>query len=134
MRVVIDPNVLVSAVVAEGVSAQLIDRWFVDRPFEIVICPHLIDELDDVLGRDKFRRWLTVEEARQFIDRLETESDGWPDPVDVPAVTQDPKDDYLVALFRDSDADLLVSGDSDLLAVSADNLPVVTPSGLLDRL
>jgi predicted nucleic acid-binding protein len=27
VRVVVDPNVLVSAVVASGVSAQLIDRW-----------------------------------------------------------------------------------------------------------
>jgi predicted nucleic acid-binding protein len=100
VRVVVDPNVLVSAVVATGVSAELVDRWLTERPFEIVTCPSLIDELRDVLGRDKFRRWVTVAEAQLFIDRLETEAESWADPTAVPPVTSDPKDDYLVALFR----------------------------------
>ena len=39
MKVVIDPNVLISAVVALGVSAELLDRWLTDRPFDVVVCP-----------------------------------------------------------------------------------------------
>lgn len=75
----------------------------------------LIDELRDVLARDEFRRWLTRQDAQRFVDRLDTEADRRPDPTEIPAVTDDPKDDYLVALYRDNSADLLVSGDSDLL-------------------
>lgn len=134
MRAVLDPNVLVSAAVATGVSAQLLDRWFVDRPFELVVCPALIEELRDVLARPKFRRWITANEAATLIDRLEAEAEPWPDPTQVPAVTGDPKDDYLVALYRDSEADLLVSGDSDLLAVDAADVTVITPGELLERL
>jgi len=56
VRVVLDANVLVSAVIAQGVSAELLDRWLTDRPFEVVVCPILIAELREVLARPKFRR------------------------------------------------------------------------------
>lgn len=114
MRVVIDPNVLVSAAVATGVSAELIDRWLTERPFELATCPHLIAELREVLAREKFRRWLPIADADLYIDRVEHESDAWPDPDEIPPVTGDLKDDYLVALYRACDADALVSGDLDL--------------------
>lgn len=134
MRVVIDPNVLVSAAVAAAVSAELLDRWLTDRPFELIVCPTLVDELRDVLGRDRFRRWISAEEANRLVARLENEALRWSDPADVPAVTADPKDDYLVALYRECDADLLVSGDSDLHDLDEDDVTVVTPRGLLERL
>ncbi len=85
MRVVVDPNVLVSAAVAPGVSAQLLDRWLRDRAFELVVCPSLIGELRD-------------------------------------------------GLDRDCGADLLVSGDSDVIDLDADDVTVLTPRALLDRL
>ena len=66
--------------------------------------------------------------------RLEDEALSWSDPTDLPAVTGDPKDDYLVALYRDCNADLLVSGDSDLRDLAEDDVTVVTPRILLDRL
>lgn len=56
------------------------------------------------------------------------------DPDEVPPVTADAKDDYLVALDRGGDADLLVSGDSDLVELDEADVQVLTPRGLLDRL
>jgi uncharacterized protein len=134
VKVVLDPNVLISAVVASGVSADLLDRWLTDRPFDIVICPALIDELRDVLARDRFRRWISLRESGLFVARIEEEAERWADPTDVPGVTGDPKDDYLVALYRDCNADLLVSGDSDLLDLEAEDVDVLTPGALLARL
>jgi hypothetical protein len=37
VRIVCDPNVLVSAAVATGVSAELLDRWFTDRPLRHIL-------------------------------------------------------------------------------------------------
>lgn len=133
MRVILDPNVLVSAMVAPGVSAELLDRWMTDRPFQLVVCPLLIAELRGVLARPKFRRWTTTEAATAFVDLLEREAESWVDPHEVPPATGDPKDDYLVALHRNCQADLLVSGDSDLLGLAADDVTVLTPGALLDR-
>ena len=134
MKVVCDPNVLISAVITSGVSAALFDRWLTDRPFDIVVCPALIGELRAVLARDRFRRWISVRESEIFVGRLEHEAERRADPTEVPAVTSDPKDDYLVALYRDCGADLLVSGDSDLLALDAEDVVVLTPGELLARL
>jgi uncharacterized protein len=134
VRAILDPNVLVSAVVTPGVSADLLDRWLTDRPFQLVVCPTLIAELRGVLARPKFRRWITTEEATAFVDLLEREAEPWVDPVEVPPATGDPKDDYLVALHRSCQADLLVSGDSDLLELAADDVTVLTPGALLERL
>ena len=113
-----DPNVLVSAVIT----------------FQLVVCPILIAELRGVLERPKFRRWIAAEDAAAFVDLLEREAEPWVDPLEVPPVTGDPKDDYLVALHRSCQADLLVSGDSDLLALTADDVAVLTPVDLLARL
>jgi len=134
VRVVLDPNVLVSAVVARGVSADLLDRWLTDLPFQLVVCPTLIAELRGVLARPKFRRWVTAEEATAFVDLLEREAEPWIDPGEITPATGDPKDDYLVALYRSCQADLLVSGDSDLLDLAADDVTVLTPGALHERL
>ncbi len=105
-----------------------------DRPFVLVVCPILIAELRDVLERPKSRRWITAKEAADFVDRLAREAESWIDPAEVPSVTGDPKDDYLVALHRSCQADLLVSGDSDLLELVAPDVVVLTPGELLERL
>lgn len=98
------------------------------------MCPILIGELRGVLQRPKFRRWIEAVEAADFVDRLVREAESWADPTDVPPVTGDLKDDYLVALYRSCQADLLVSGDSDLLELEADDVIVLTPGGFLERL
>jgi len=50
------------------------------------------------------------------------------------STTGDPKDDYLVALYRSCQADLLVSGDYDLLDLAADDVTVHTPGELMEGL
>lgn len=134
MRIVCDPNVLVSAAVATGVSAELLDRWLIDRPFELVVCPLLLGELGEVLMRPKFRRWITAEQVAAFVELLDREAESWDDPAEVPPVTGDAKDDYLVALHRSAKADLLVSGDPDLTELQAADVSVLTPGELLGRL
>lgn len=133
MRVVVDPNVLVAAAITNGVSAQLLDHWLTVRSFELIVCPMLLAELRDVLGRDKFRRWITQTEATLLLERLEQEAETRADPVDIPQSTPDPKDDYLVALHREADADALVTGDTDFAGLTGE-LVVMTPAEILDRL
>lgn len=133
MRVVVDPNVLVAAAITDGVSARLLDHWLTLRSFEIVVCPMLVAELRDVLGRDKFRRWITEQAAALVVGRIEHEAETWRDPVEILESTPDPKDDYLVALYHDADADALITGDADFAGL-ADELVVMTPAELLARL
>lgn len=134
MRVVLDPNVLISAAISSsGPPRQIVTAW-IDGRFELVISPALLDELADVLARPKFRRFISAAVAREFIDGLSDDALTIDDPPPLPGVSPGPDDDYLVALARTADADHLVSGDRHLLDLDAPDPPVLTPRQFLDLL
>lgn len=134
MRVVLDVNVLVAALIAEaGPSRAIITAW-ADERFALITSPALIDELRDVLERPKFRRWVTVQTAQQFIDGLATDAEVIADPPPIAGLTPDPNDDYLVAPARAAQAGYLVSGDRHLLNLGGPSPPVLTPRQFLDLL
>jgi uncharacterized protein len=134
VRVVLDPNVLVSAAITDGVSRRLLDLWRLHRAYELIVCPLLLEELQEVLERERFRPLITIEEVEVLLDLLRYEAIQAPDPTDVPAVTPDPDDDYLVALARAQDADCLVSGDRDLADLPEPEPPIRSPAELLQLL
>lgn len=134
MRVVLDSNVLVSALISTaGSSREIVTAW-VDERLALIASPTLIDELRDVLGRPRLRRWVSVETATEFIDGLAEDAEIVDDPPPLPGLTPDPEDDYLVALARAAHADYLVSGDRHLLGLADPTPPVLTPRQFLDLL
>jgi len=133
-RVVVDPNVLVSAAItAGGTTAAIID--LIDSGIVVpIVSPRLLAELGGVLRRDRFRAWLDLDQVASFLAEVERLAEVSDDPERVPAVSPDPDDDYLIALAHVSRADALVSGDPDLTQLLLDDLLVLTPRGLLDAL
>jgi uncharacterized protein len=133
VRVVVDPGVLVSAAItSNGTPRRLLDVWR-GGDIELVVSPALLTELRRVLLRPKFRRYLSLEEVERFVALIRREAELRTDPPEVPAVSADPKDDYLLALARATRVRFLVSGDAHL--TDLDVLPpVVTPAQLADML
>lgn len=131
-RVVIDPNVLVSGAISSGgASAEVID--LIDAALIMpIVSPALLAELSEVLGREKFRRYLDLESAMAYVVELERLGETWDDPEDVSRVARDPTDDYLIALARAAEVDTLVSGDLDLASLELSDLAVLSPRGLLE--
>jgi uncharacterized protein len=106
-----------------------------DERIEAVGCPALLGEVAAVLGRERLRRYLSMEEARRFVADLSGVMTLAADPSPpYPAVCRDPGDDYLVALARVAVVDALVTGDRDLLEVDDIGVPVITPRELVERL
>ena len=133
-RAVLDPNVLVSALISPaGPSAQLLLELRAGA-FELLTSSHLLAELDDVVRREKFRRYVTEDEASVFIELIRAEStvidDREPSLV---SLSDDPGDDYLIALARAAHVDALVSGDPHLLRLR-ELVPVRTPREFLELL
>lgn len=96
----------------------------------MILCPSLLEELGDVLvNRERMRGRISIEAARLYLTRLETTADLCSDPQPGPALTRDPDDDYLVYLARENNADVIVSGDKDLLEWSDQDPQVMTPAG-----
>ena len=133
-RLVLDSGVYVSAAISgAGAPAQLLGAAIEGR-VGLLVSPQLVEELREVLGRPKLRRWLTSDEARAFVEGVELLAELVQDPpADAAAgACRDPDDDYLVALAEAHGAALLVSGDKDLLAVDRPGLDVRTPRAALD--
>src|SRR3546814_8390611 len=97
----------------------------------MISCPHLHGELEGVLVRDRFLRWRTREDLDRYVADLRVIAFQVPDPLDVPSVTRDPSDDYLVALAKAAKADVLCSGDGDLEDVN--EVAVLSPRALVNR-
>jgi len=131
VRVVIDPGVVVSAALSKhGVPAQLLQLWG-DGAFELVVPPLFAAELRNVLSRPHIARQVPRARGRGLVRALMADSIELVDPSPPQAVTRDPKDDYLVALARAAEADVIVSGDRHLLELDI-RPPVLTPRELLD--
>lgn len=133
-RAVLDPNVLISALITpRGASARILLELR-GGAFELIASPALLAELRTVLRRDKFRQCASVDEVGAFVEliRVECTLVEDPEPSGV-GVTGDPGDEYLVALARAARADVLVSGDPDLLRLRS-RIPVRSPREFLDSL
>ncbi len=133
-RAVLDTNVLVSALISPvGPSAALVLELRAGA-FELVASPTLLAELREVLGREKFRRYVSEAEALAYVDLIGHEAAILDDPApSARPLSADPDDEYLVDLARAAAADVLVSGDAHLLDLG-DRLPVMTPAQFLATL
>jgi uncharacterized protein len=138
MRVVADANVFVSAALGrspQSPSVRIIDAALGGR-IELVMSPALLAEIADVLSRPRIRSRLSAGDAQLFLADIASQVVMLADPADPPSVCRDPDDDYLVALSVIAGADVLVSGDDDLLAVEPErrSVEVLTPRQLIARL
>ena len=131
MRAVLDPNVIISALLSpEGSSARLLRAWQ-QGAFECIVSPALLAELGRALAYPKLRKRIQPAEARRFLHWLAASASNAKDPDDPPPVrSADPGDDYLIALAARHGA-ALVSGDKHLLEL-AGRIPVYSPRDFLD--
>jgi uncharacterized protein len=133
-RVVLDPGVLIAAVLSpKGAPAELLRHWLAGD-YELVVSDKLLAELKHVLLRSKFRKYLSEAEAIEYVDLFHRLATAVPDPLEVHGLTPDPGDDYLVNLARAAKINFLVSGDPHLTDLSDPWPPVLTPRAFLERL
>lgn len=132
MRVVIDTNVWISRLLlSNSVAALAVDKAL--REHEVVVSEPLIEELADVLSRDKFDRYVSLEDRQDFVRRVLQVATIAPVLSDV-ADCRDPKDNHLLALALDSESERLVSGDSDLIALNPwRGVAIITPHDFLAK-
>jgi putative PIN family toxin of toxin-antitoxin system len=133
-RVVLNPGVLIAALISsKGAPRALLRAWMAGA-FEFLISPNLLAELSRVLARRKFRQYASEREVRAYLAFLQRFATLCADVDSPPRISPDPGDDYLLALAHSEAADFLVSGDPDLCQLKNTEPPVVTPRVFLNRL
>jgi uncharacterized protein len=129
-RAVLDPGVLVSALITPtGRPAELLLSARAGD-FDLVVSPLLLDELESVLQRKKFRRYVDLDGVAAYLNLLRRDAQMAEGPDTPPPIRcTDPDDDYLIVLAHSQNA-ALVSGDGRLLEL-AGRIPVYSPAEFL---
>ncbi len=115
-RIVPDTNIVVSGLLWRGNPRRILDAAR-DRIIELYTSSVLLEELADVLSREKFADKLaaanvTVQDLVSGYIALATVIEA--EPIE-PVILVDPDDDAVLACALSADAEVIVSGDSDLL-------------------
>ena len=130
MKVFLDTNVLVSAYMARGLCADLLRHILAEH--ELLTGDVNLAELRRVLS-ERFHAppALVAAVEGELRDHTIIPKPGRPSVLPI----RDPDDRWVLASAIDGHADLLVTGDKDLLTVAdASPLPIVAPRGCWDRL
>ena len=130
MRVVVDTNVWISRLLlADSVSARAVDKALAQ--FELVVSEASVEELADVLAREKFDRYVSLQDREEFLRRL-LQVTTMVSVLSEITDCRDPKDNRFLALALDSESDCIVSGDDDLLALNPwRGIEIVSPGAFL---
>jgi uncharacterized protein len=134
VKVVLDTNVLVSALLKrDSVPGRLLQAVW-EGTLDLVLSEPLLTELREVLDYPKIRKRLVASaiDTEQFLELLpfftiQVDLTG----VKVPR-PRDAADEMVLATFIAAEAEWLVSGDEDLL-VLADQFPILSPSAFVAR-
>jgi putative PIN family toxin of toxin-antitoxin system len=134
VEVVLDANVLVSAIATPGGTCERVLDGVLDGPVTLITSPTLLAEVGRVLARPRFDH-VPASMRDDFLEMLVRAATVVDDPRSDERLpgAEDPGDAYLVRLALAAPGRLLVTGDRHLLD-HADVLPVVTPADLLRAL
>ncbi len=131
MRLVLDTNVIVSAVLLAGSAPrQAFDKALDEGT--ILVSPPVVLELAEVLSREKLNKYLLEEDRMRFLVALLKETE-LVEVTETVTECRDIKDNKFLELALSGKADYIVSGDQDLLVLSPfRGIPVLTPREFLN--
>ena len=135
MRVVVDTNVLISALIRQQGGAGQVLRRVQDKRFTLIYTIPLLIELVEVLNRPTIynKYHLQSDDIVALINliRLRGELVSPHHQVDI---CRDPKDYHILEAAIDGQADTIVSGDADLLELKAfESIPILSVTEFLTR-
>jgi putative PIN family toxin of toxin-antitoxin system len=137
VRVVLDTNLVISALIWGGTPSRLIAAVRAGV-LHAITSLGLVTELRTALSQAKFVRALQA--GGKSVDQVVAEYESMcivldPPPLPVTVVIADPADDAVLACAVAAHADVIVSGDRHLLALgSYQGIPILTAAALLARL
>jgi putative PIN family toxin of toxin-antitoxin system len=136
VRLVLDTNAAVSALIWRGNPGKLIDAA---QAGSLILCTSapLLAELHGVLGREKFAKHLRDRglTATQIFEGYAALTTVVVPAIIPPVIIDDPDDDAVLACAVAAQVDLVVSGDPHLVKLGQyEGIPIVTPTQAVEHL
>ncbi|MFM2312156.1 MAG: hypothetical protein RLZZ04_1432 [Cyanobacteriota bacterium] len=131
-RIVVDTNVLISVLlIKNSIPFQVVNIAF--ELGKILYSDATYAELQQVLFRQKFDKYLTLEERNIFLFKLANYSPSIEIKEKIQAC-RDLKDDKFLELAVNGNADVIVTGDADLLVLNPfRKIEIITPERFVSR-
>lgn len=132
MRCVVDTNVLVSAaMLSNSVPRQAVKKAL--RDGVLLFSDSTMDELRDVLFRPKIDRYVSREDRLIFLAQLRATAEFVP-VIQLVRECRDPRDDKFLEVALNGRADVITTGDADLLALNPwRGIAISSPKDYLKR-
>ncbi len=137
MRIVLDTNVALSALLWRGTPYRLLQAIRRQEHVQLFASAALLAELGEVLTRPVLAKRLALigraahEVLADYSDAVELVM-----PLSIPPIiAADPDDDQVIAAAATAEADLIISGDRHLLALGThQGIRIITPAEALARI
>lgn len=130
MKVFLDTNVLVSAVAARGLCADVLREVF--QSHKLVVCDDLFLEIERTLGQKIGVPDDLVAEFTHLLRQDAVEAKTGPD---FDLNIRDQADARLISIALSAGADVFVTGDKELLDLAqVDDLEIISPRGFWEKL
>ena len=139
LRVVIDTNLIISALIVPDSTPNKLIRAWQNNLYVPVISHQLINELEEVSKRNKFKKYhLLQTQMNKIIENFKSSTElAVALPIkELPLHSRDPKDDKLLSCAFGANADYLISGDLDILDLNGNTklgkLKIISAKEFLD--
>lgn len=130
LKVVIDTNVFISAILFGGTPRKIINSWL-KRKFILCLSPELKAEILKKLQK----KFLLSSESIRFIEEALDNSSQKYIPVSKVSICADLKDNFLLELAEEANADFLVSGDKQVLSLKYHKKTnIISPKDFLETI
>lgn len=137
MIVVLDTNVIISALLSpKGPPAEVVRRWQADE-FDVVTSPALTAEFERALTYPEVNKYLKLpqEEVSRLLKRFQTTAVVVAPQITLDVVREDPADNRVLECALAGEAAYVVTGDKHILKLKTyEHLEIVNPVGFLAAL
>jgi len=135
LRVIVDTNVVISGIISKSsYPAKIIDAWL-EGKFVPVICKILQEEINEVIRRSKIRKQKLGDpkDIKRILGILFNKSEKIKIRKVELEIDIDEKDKFLFELALCSKAEVLVSGDEEILRTSFSKIILLSPKDFCAR-
>jgi len=115
MKVVLDTNVLISALIKAGKPRELFFRLADEKA--LILSAQILEEFLEIADDPRIKKYVKEQETTAFLNSLRDATKIVKIKSKFKAVNEDPDDDIILRTAYDGKADYIVSGDNHLLSL-----------------
>lgn len=133
LRIILDTNWYISATISKN-SRRIIYNLLNNNRVVVLFSEELLVEYQSVIGRDKFKKIVSVRQALRFMNLMIPKLENIIIKTTIQG-SRDVNDNYLLSLSVDGKADYLITGDNDLLILeNIENTRIIRLNDFLSHL